>query len=75
MIDDENNTFAYTRTYNEHEIIVVFNKSKTEQTINLKAFYNGIYFNALNPTETYKSENNILEFNLPAETALILKHK
>ena len=73
--DDENNTLAYTRTYNDQEIIVVFNKSKESKLIKIKAFYNGTYQDALNPSQSFESDNNSLEFILQGETAVVLKNQ
>ncbi len=73
--DDENNTLAYTRTYIDQEIIVVFNKSTSSKLIKIKAFYNGTYQDALNPSQSFESENNSLEFILQGETAVILKNQ
>ncbi len=74
LIDDQNNTLAYSRTFKDQEIIVLFNKSKEEKTIHLKSKYNGTYKNLLNEKETFVSNMKSVNIKLKGEKALILSN-
>ncbi|NOZ34456.1 MAG: alpha-amylase [Chlorobi bacterium] len=75
LADDTNNTLAYSRTFNNDEIIAVFNKSSEEKDIVVKTKYNGLYQNLLNVNQRIISSANKLKISLPGETAVILKYK
>jgi cyclomaltodextrinase len=74
LADDVNNTLAYSRKFNEHEIIVVFNKSNSEKTIQLKSEFEGDYKNLLDQNQSFLSNNHTINLNLMGEEAIILKN-
>jgi cyclomaltodextrinase / maltogenic alpha-amylase / neopullulanase len=74
LVDDENNTLAYSRKYEETEIIVVFNKSTTAKDIQLKTNFGGFYKNLLDEKQTFISNKHTVNINLKGEEAIILKN-
>lgn len=72
LVDDENRTFAYNRTYEKHEIVVAFNKSEKPKKIAIPVENNGQYYNALRNKQVIHSEENNLPIELGAEQAIIL---
>jgi len=74
LTDDENRTLAYNRIYKNDEIIILFNKSKEQKNISVKAENNGIFQNLLNKNKTITVTGNKLTIILEPETAIILKN-
>jgi len=72
LADDENNTFAYSRIYQEQEIVAAFNKSTVQKTLEIPVKKNGAYKNALNENEVFEAKNGILKIELEQHKAIIL---
>ncbi len=75
LADDKNNTLAYGRTFNNDEIIAVFNKSPEKKDIIVRTKHNGLFQNLLNDSQKIISSENKLIISLPGETAVILKYE
>ena len=75
LADDENNILAYSRTNENKEIIVIFNKSEEQKEISLPVKFTGTYRNLLNKKAGFTVKNKTLNLSLPGETALILNYE
>jgi len=74
LADDENNTFAYNRTYEKNEIIVLFNKSKEPKEVILNTVFDGKYRNLIGSEEPLKTINNKLIINIKPEYFVVVKY-
>jgi hypothetical protein len=72
LVDDENRAFAYNRTYESDEIVVVFNKSETAKTLTIPVEKNGSYYNAMNEKQVLEAKDHRLNIGLGAQQAVIL---
>jgi glycosidase len=72
LADDENKTLAYSRIYENTEIVAAFNKSDKKQILKIPVQKNGIYKNALNENETFEAKESILTIPLNPDKAIIL---
>ncbi len=72
LADDENKTLAYSRIYENTEIVAAFNKSDKTQILKIPVQKNGIYKNALNENETFEAKEGILTIHLNPDKAIIL---
>ncbi len=72
VIDDKNNTLAYSRKDTNSEIIVAFNKSSSVKTIKITLDKNGQFVNLLN-NDKVMSKDKVLTITLNKLTAVILE--
>jgi cyclomaltodextrinase / maltogenic alpha-amylase / neopullulanase len=73
LIDDENNTLAYSRRFQNVEVIAAFNRSEAPKRLEIPVEMPGKYRNALKETETFEVQNGRLSVELGAMEGLILK--
>ena len=73
LVDDENNTLAYQRSYGEEEILVVFNRSGEEREIEIPVENTNRLFDVLNKENNYSIEKGQVTLILPALSGMILK--
>ncbi len=71
VVDDKNNTLAYSRKDKSSEIIVAFNKSNSSKTMEIPIEQDGTFVNLLNDDKIV-SKNKILTVKLDKFTAIIL---
>ena len=72
LIDDDNRTLAYNRTYDSNEIIVAFNKSESVKLLHIPVNNDGSYKDALNNKYIYVSVNGFLNIELESTKSIIL---
>jgi glycosidase len=72
VVDNENNTLAYSRFDESNEVITVFNNSTTQKTIQLPLKFNSKYSQLLEKYSITQNRNS-LTVNLPASSVSILK--
>lgn len=68
LIDDERELLAYSRFNEETEIIVVFNTSEYQQTVNIPTTFEGTFVNLLTGEEV----TDLHDFELDARSAAVL---
>jgi glycosidase len=71
VIDDKNGVLAYNRNFESKEIVVIFNKSGKKQSAKIPLSKAGNFINALNPSQTIKSENGFLHIELEGYKAVV----
>lgn len=71
VVDDENNTLAYSRFDESNEVITVFNNSTTQKTIQLPLKFNTKYSQLLG-NHSITQNRNSLTVNLPGSNVSIL---
>jgi len=72
VVDDTNQTLAYSRYNNSNEIITAFNKSDKKQSLYIPVKNKGIFVNALNNGEVYPADTGFVNVDLNAKQAIIL---
>jgi glycosidase len=72
VVDDINQTLAYSRYNNSNEIIAAFNKSDKKQSLYIPVKNTGIFVNALNNGEVYPADTGFVNVDLNAKQAIIL---
>ncbi len=72
IADDENNTFAYSRNYQEQEIVAAFNKSLEQKILEIPVKKKGSFKNALNENEVFEAKDGVLTIELEQHKAIIL---
>ncbi len=71
LADNRNNTLAYSRVFENDEVVVIFNNSQKSTVIEIDVKAKE-YYNALNPALKYIPENNKLTIPFNGKIALIL---
>jgi len=71
LVDDNNRTLAFNRTFESKEIVISFNKSDKKQMLQIPVSKDGNYRNALEPNQIIRSEKGILKIELDANKASI----
>jgi cyclomaltodextrinase / maltogenic alpha-amylase / neopullulanase len=74
LVDDTNNTLAYSKSSESTEIIVAFNKSTGKKHLEIPVVKDGSFYNLLNPNDRVKSKKGKLIFELDGLKAIILKN-
>ena len=76
LADDRNMLLVYSRRTGNDEIVVVFNRSAKQQSVEVQVNSNGEYLTLLTERpETYQSSSGRVEINLEPLTAVVLKKK
>lgn len=74
MVDDEREILAYSRFNESAEVIVIFNNSENEQSVNiLKKQDNKTYHNILNDTKINNQDTKSIQIKIPPKSVVILK--
>ena len=73
LVNDENNTLAYSRSNKETEMVVAFNKSNETKTLEIPVGKNGVYQDLLNK-KSFQVEDGKLKVELEGMKAIILKN-
>jgi len=71
LVDDENEIYAFERTLDKQNIIVVLNNGKSSRSITLQTEHNEFYKDLLNG-DIVKVENGKITFNFEGECGRIL---
>ena len=76
MADDQKMVLSYTRTLDNNEIIVVFNRSGQEQSVVVPVNNDGIFMDMLSGEgDAYGAADSKLEISLDPLSAIVLKKK
>ncbi len=71
LINDENQIYAFSRSYNDEELIVILNNGGSKRKVNLSLKKDSEYEDVLN-NELFKSNGKRLSFNLNGKWGRIL---
>jgi cyclomaltodextrinase len=74
LADDENNILAYSRTFEDNEIIVLFNKSNELKNVSVETKNNGEYRNIIDSQEVLKTYSNKLNINILPNSSKMVKY-
>lgn len=69
--DDENRIYAFIRSYDQDEILIVLNNSRHSKKVNIKSGLKGSFKNLLSTNKIIESINGIIELNTEPDTGYI----
>jgi cyclomaltodextrinase len=75
VADDKNMLLGYRRTYNDDEVDVIFNRSGSDQIVNVPVGEDGEYTDLLSSKDTFKSNAGIITVTMESVSGMILKKK